>query len=127
MIATLSAAALAWLLTYLIHSTALLTLAWGLTRARSWSPASADLLWKTALIGGVLTATVQLRLELRPAGSVSLAHASPALASHPTSRVSLGSETAQTNAPTNREANASMATSPTQAAAPTEPPAPSTA
>ena len=32
MIDTLSSTALAWLLTYLIHSTALLTLAWGLTR-----------------------------------------------------------------------------------------------
>ena len=62
MIDALSSAALAWLLTYLIHSTALLTLAWALTRARSWSPASAPLLWKTALIGGMLTATVQLRL-----------------------------------------------------------------
>ena len=78
MIATLSAAALAWLLTYLIHSTALLTLAWGLTRAGSWSPASADFLWKAALIGGLLTATAQLRLELRPAGSVSLLQPSPA-------------------------------------------------
>src|SRR3954468_16211691 len=126
MIATLSAAALAWLLTYLIHSTALLTLAWGLTRARSWSPASADLLWKTALIGGVLTATAQLRLELQPAGSVSLAHASPALASHPPSRVSLGSETAQANAPTNRQEDASTPTSPMQAAAPGETYSPST-
>jgi HEAT repeat protein/beta-lactamase regulating signal transducer with metallopeptidase domain len=87
MIATLSATALAWLLTYLIHSTALLTLAWGLTRARSWSPASADLLWKTALIGGVLSATVQLRFELRPAGSVSLAHVSPASTSPTTTHV----------------------------------------
>ena len=38
MIDTLSSAVLAWLLTYLIHSTALLLLAWGLTRARIWSP-----------------------------------------------------------------------------------------
>jgi HEAT repeat protein/beta-lactamase regulating signal transducer with metallopeptidase domain len=76
MIDTFSSAALAWLLTYLIHSTVLLALAWGLTRARSWSPASADLVWKTALIGGMLTATVQLRLELRPAGTLSLAHPS---------------------------------------------------
>src|SRR4029079_4173365 len=67
MIDTFSSAALAWLLTHLIHSTVLLALAWGLTRARSWSPASADLLWKTALVGGMLTATAQLRLEVPPA------------------------------------------------------------
>ena len=88
MIDTLSSTALAWLLTYLIHSTALLTLAWALTRARSWSPASADLLWKTALIGGMLTASVQLRLELRPAGTVALTHAAPASTSRAPSHVS---------------------------------------
>ena len=73
MIDTFSAAVLAWLLTYLIHSTVLLALAWGMSRARRWSPGSADLLWKTALIGGMLTATAQLRLELRPVGTMSLA------------------------------------------------------
>src|SRR5215203_5912820 len=72
MIDTLSSAMLAWLLTYAIHSTALLGLAWALTRARAWSPAASDLLWKTALVGGIVTATVQLRLDVRPAGSVSL-------------------------------------------------------
>jgi hypothetical protein len=97
MIDILSSAALAWLLTYLIHSTALLTLAWGLTRARSWSPASADLLWKTALVGGMLTATVQLRLELRPAGTVSLTHAASAPASPVASHVSLASVVTPTN------------------------------
>lgn len=49
-----------WLLTYLLHSSALLGLAWvvdrwsrvgGDARLRSW-------LWRTALVGGVLTATV---------------------------------------------------------------------
>ena len=34
MIDTFSAAVLAWLLTYLIHSTVLLALAWGMSRAR---------------------------------------------------------------------------------------------
>ena len=65
-------AVLAWLLTYLIHSTALLGLAWSLTRARRWTPGAADLIWKTALVGGLVTASVQLRFELRPAGSMSL-------------------------------------------------------
>jgi HEAT repeat protein/beta-lactamase regulating signal transducer with metallopeptidase domain len=69
----ISSAVLAWLLTYLIHSTALLALAWSLTRVRHWSPGGTDLIWKTALVGGLVTASVQLRLELRPAGTLSLA------------------------------------------------------
>jgi HEAT repeat protein/beta-lactamase regulating signal transducer with metallopeptidase domain len=72
MIDAISSAVLAWLLTYLIHSTALLLLALALTRARVWAPAASDLLWKMALVGGLLSASVQLRLELRPVGSVSL-------------------------------------------------------
>ena len=73
MIDTLSSAVLAWLLTYLIHSTALLLLAWAITRARIWSPGATDLFWKAALVGGLVSASVQLGLELRPAGSVSIA------------------------------------------------------
>lgn len=69
---SLSATALAWLLTYLIHSTVLLSLAWIAVRARRWSPAAAELLWKSALLGGIVTASVQLRLDVRPAGTVSL-------------------------------------------------------
>ncbi|MFL5619448.1 MAG: M56 family metallopeptidase [Gemmatimonadaceae bacterium] len=72
---TVSSAVLVWLLTYLIHSTALLLLAWAITRARIWSPAATDLFWKAALVGGLVSASVQLGLELRPAGSVSIARA----------------------------------------------------
>ena len=72
MIETMSSSVLAWLLTYLIHSTVLLGLAWVLTRLRPWPPAALDLMWKTALVGGLVTATVQLALEVRPAGSVAL-------------------------------------------------------
>jgi HEAT repeat protein/beta-lactamase regulating signal transducer with metallopeptidase domain len=82
MIDTLSSTVLAWLLTYLIHSTALLVLAWGITRARIWPPGATDLFWKAALLGGLVSASVQLALELRPAGSVSIA--SSALATMPT-------------------------------------------
>jgi len=74
---TLSSAVLAWLATYLIHSSALLALAWSLTRVRRWSPGAADLMWKTALVGGLVTASVQLSLELRPAGTLSLAAPAP--------------------------------------------------
>ena len=72
MIETLSSSVLAWLLTYLIHSTVLLGLAHALTRARTWTPAVLDLMWKSALVGGLVTSTVQLGLGVRPAGSVSL-------------------------------------------------------
>ncbi|PYP79415.1 MAG: hypothetical protein DMD35_08305 [Gemmatimonadetes bacterium] len=80
MIDTLASAVLAWLLTYLIHSTALLLLAWAITRARVWPPAATDLFWKAALVGGLVSATMQRGLEYRPAGSLSLASAAPAAA-----------------------------------------------
>jgi len=72
MTGTISSTALAWLLTYAIHSTVLLSLAWVLVRARRWSPAASELLWKSAILGGLLTASVQLWLDVRPAGSVTL-------------------------------------------------------
>jgi beta-lactamase regulating signal transducer with metallopeptidase domain len=72
MTGSLSSIALAWLLTYAIHSTALLSLAWLILRVRRWTPAAAELLWKSAMLGGILTATIQLQLDLRPAGTVSL-------------------------------------------------------
>ena len=72
MTGSLSSTALAWLLTYAIHSTALLSLAWLVVRVRRWTPAAAELLWKSAMLGGILTATIQLQLGVRPAGTVSL-------------------------------------------------------
>jgi HEAT repeat protein/beta-lactamase regulating signal transducer with metallopeptidase domain len=72
MTGTISSTALAWLLTYAIHSTVLLSLAWLLVRARHWSPGASELLWKSAMIGGILTASVQLQLDLRPAGTIVL-------------------------------------------------------
>ena len=84
MTGTLSSTALAWLLTYAIHSTVLLSLVWLLVRVRRWSPGASELLWKSAMLGAILTATVQSRLDLRPAGTVSLqpsTQMSPAAAS----------------------------------------------
>ena len=72
MTSTFSSTALAWLLTYAIHSTVLLSLAWLLVRIRRWSPAASELLWKSALLGGIITASVQLRLDVRPTGTVML-------------------------------------------------------
>jgi HEAT repeat protein/beta-lactamase regulating signal transducer with metallopeptidase domain len=72
MTGTFSSTALAWLLTYAIHSTVLLSLAWLLVRIRRWSPGSSELLWKSAILGGILTASAQLWLDVRPAGTVML-------------------------------------------------------
>jgi beta-lactamase regulating signal transducer with metallopeptidase domain len=53
-------ALLAWLLTYLVHSTLLLAAAWAADRA-GWlrRPRLAEIVWRIALFGGVLTATLQ--------------------------------------------------------------------
>ncbi len=53
-----SADLLSWLLTYAAHSTLLLGLAW-LASRKVQSHAIKDLLWKTALIGGLVTASLQ--------------------------------------------------------------------
>lgn len=72
---TIILAAVAWLLTYLLHSTVLLVGAFalaGLGIVRSH--AGRDTLWKVALVGGILTATAQTALRLQPpAGHVALA------------------------------------------------------
>ena len=62
---------LGWLLTYAVHSTVLLGGAWWLAR-RLRTAIARDLLWKTALFGALVTATVQGGLGIRPAGSISL-------------------------------------------------------
>ncbi|HJP84369.1 MAG TPA: M56 family metallopeptidase [Gemmatimonadaceae bacterium] len=64
--------ALAWLLTYAIHSTVLLALVWVLVRVRRWSPAATELLWKSAMVGAIVTASAQLALDVRPAGTMML-------------------------------------------------------
>ncbi len=64
-----------WLLTYAIHSTVLLGLAWLLTRRRL-EPAASDLLWKVALLASLVTGTIQSRLELRTPPAMTLPSAS---------------------------------------------------
>ena len=63
---------LAWLLTYLIHSTVLLGVAWAVTRRGRLEPAASDLLWKVALLAGLVTGTIQSRLELSTPAAVTL-------------------------------------------------------
>src|SRR2546427_2907309 len=72
MSASLPSSLLAWLLTYLIHSTVLLGVAWLVTRRRRLEPAASDLLWKVALLAGLLTGTIQSRLELSTPAAVTL-------------------------------------------------------
>src|SRR4051812_15036665 len=69
---TFSSTALALLLTYAIHSTVLLSLAWALARSRRWSPAASELLWKSAMVGAIVTSCAQLYLDVRPAGTMML-------------------------------------------------------
>lgn len=74
-------AAFAWLATYLVHSTLFIGgvgLSISVTRP---STARRDLLWKTALVGGMLTTTLQTALDLAPlAGHLSPAASISALA-----------------------------------------------
>ena len=61
--------AVAWLLTYLLHSTILLGGAWLLSAARVVrSPIAKDTLWKVCLVGGLVTATVQTAYPLEGLG-----------------------------------------------------------
>lgn len=76
----------AWLLTYLVHSTLLIGAARLLT-PKLESHRAREVLWKTALFGGFLTATGQSLLPVSPLGgrlTVPAAEAAPA----PTSRLS---------------------------------------
>ena len=57
--------AVAWLLTLAIHSTLLLGLAWLVARCVR-SHCLKDVLWKTVLIGGMLTTTLQAAFEVKP-------------------------------------------------------------
>ena len=67
-----AAGVLAWLMSYAIHSTILLAGAWAFTRFRSVQPVTADIIWKSALLGGIFTATLQTQFDVRPAGSIAL-------------------------------------------------------
>ncbi len=72
---TVILALVAWLVTYLLHSTVLLAGAFllasiGIVR----SHAGRDTLWKVALVGGIVTASAQLAFRLQPAvGHVAIA------------------------------------------------------
>jgi beta-lactamase regulating signal transducer with metallopeptidase domain len=63
-----------WLLTYLVHSTLLLLSAWLITSWARTSDTVRDILWKCALVGGLVTATIQMGVAREPlAGQLRLA------------------------------------------------------
>jgi beta-lactamase regulating signal transducer with metallopeptidase domain len=77
---------IAWVVTYLLHSTIVVLGAWLLERRWGDRPERMSAVWKTALVGGLLTATVQTglgvapvagRWELGPASASSPSPASP--------------------------------------------------
>ncbi|MBC7789220.1 MAG: M56 family metallopeptidase, partial [Anaerolineae bacterium] len=56
----------AWIATYLIHSTLLLSVAWAISRFIR-THHTLDALWKTAILGGLMTATLQTLPPITPA------------------------------------------------------------
>ena len=61
---------LAWLATYLVHSTILILAAWLLERRWRERPERMSAVWKVALVGGVVTASLQMLLSISPVGGV---------------------------------------------------------
>ncbi|MGH7553104.1 MAG: M56 family metallopeptidase, partial [Longimicrobiales bacterium] len=57
-----------WLLTYVVHSTLLLGAAALITKVAQASEALADVVWKVALVGGLLTSLVVVAGDVRPLG-----------------------------------------------------------
>ncbi|HJP55445.1 MAG TPA: M56 family metallopeptidase [Gemmatimonadales bacterium] len=79
----------AWLATYAVHSTLLIGTVWLLVRRGVIrSHHLQDTFWKAALLGGLLTATAQMALGIRPQGSVAIQAAQPSLA--PTTLINRG-------------------------------------
>ena len=60
--------AASWLLTYMVHSTIILAVAWVVTSRASVSVGVRDVIWKFALLGGIATATVQTAIAREPLG-----------------------------------------------------------
>ncbi|MBA2687716.1 MAG: hypothetical protein H0U64_06420 [Gemmatimonadaceae bacterium] len=62
----ISAMLTAWIATYAVHSTLLLTISWIGSALLVRTHASRELVWKAALIGGVFTATIQSLPAMQP-------------------------------------------------------------
>jgi len=82
--ASASAGVLSWLATYLLHSTILLGLAWALSRQfRGRHPLGEQAIWRAALFGSILTATLQIATGWQPLGGALTFPTGPALANAP--------------------------------------------
>ncbi|MBI3792120.1 MAG: HEAT repeat domain-containing protein [Gemmatimonadetes bacterium] len=75
MSATFADAMLAWLATYAIHSTLLIGATMLATRHGALTAPARDFAWKLAMIGAILTSTIQLAVGVRPWGSLALEEA----------------------------------------------------
>jgi HEAT repeat protein/beta-lactamase regulating signal transducer with metallopeptidase domain len=93
-----------WLLTYALHSTVLLGMAWLVLRGRRADAASREVLWKVAMVGGILTASVQTGFNLQPAGSLSLVAASATTSAAPPASPTFTPRQAEAGQPTAGEA-----------------------
>lgn len=59
--------AIAWVITYVLHSTLLLGLAWlGSRRLARWSVRAEEAVWRVALVGGLVTASLQIAAGWEP-------------------------------------------------------------
>jgi hypothetical protein len=63
-------AAAGWLLTYLLHSSILIAGAWLVTRLLGSRPATREVVWRVALLGGIVTATGSAVSQARAVPSV---------------------------------------------------------
>jgi len=57
-----------WLLTYLVHSTVIVGAVWLIASRRRVSDTVREILWKSALLGGIVTATAQAVVAREPLG-----------------------------------------------------------
>ena len=64
----LTDAAAGWLLTYIVHSTVILGAVWLIAPRRVVSDTVREILWKSALVGGIVTATIQTAVTREPLG-----------------------------------------------------------
>jgi beta-lactamase regulating signal transducer with metallopeptidase domain len=60
------AAVSAWLATYAVHSTLIIAGLWTLHRLRAPAPEQQEMIWKLALLGGIVTASVMIATGLSP-------------------------------------------------------------
>ena len=67
-VARLTDVAAGWLLTYIVHSTIILAGVWVIASRRRVSDTVRDILWKSALVGGILTASIQTAVAREPLG-----------------------------------------------------------